>query len=159
MPQKSSPAVRRMHNNSKRALNRVRFMYREKDLLPKCSKLPGNIVKQKNMISLPHRYKRGEGVSRVVVAHHIHLNASHADRTFHAQRQVVGIIAHPNGHFLATGKHGALHQQGLEFYRMKFAVFGLDGFLAEITHVEVVSLVVEKHGKRDLITFLEVVEI
>src|SRR5664279_4057978 len=76
-------------------------------------------------------YRPAQGM----VIHHINNHTSDTDRTFHPNRNVIGIIAYPHIHLFTSFKNGPFNQQWFYFKRVKLTVPGLDGFLSHVTDI------------------------
>lgn len=83
----------------------------------------------------------------------IHLQRSHLDFSFDADGNVIGIVAHPNGHSIGIFENAVDHQFGFDFDASNFAEVGFDGFFAFVGHVEIVNFVIQIHVHRKLFSY------
>jgi hypothetical protein len=104
-------------------------------------------------------HQRVQRIPQIAVIAHVHRHFSDRDRTFDADRDVVGVIGYPNRHLLAALKHRPLDQQRSKLDRAEFGVFRPNRLLSQVTDVEMVHLPVEEHIERDLVPRLMLAEV
>ena len=71
------------------------------------------------------------------------------DFGFNADRNVICIVAYPNGHTVCVFENAIHHQFGFDFDASNFAKVGFDGLFALVCNVEVIDFVIEVdiHGE------------
>lgn len=104
-------------------------------------------------------YERGKRPAEVGEADHVNFNAAHGNRTIYPKGDFIGIVAHPNRHFLTSFEDGAFDEQGFELDSTELPIAGIHFFFADITDVYIEHLIVQEHGEGDFIAGFVFIEI
>src|SRR5689334_6771706 len=88
--------------------------------------------------------QRTHRIADILVTHHIYLYLTYYNWAFDANGNMILIISYPYGHLFTTVKYGSFDQKRFELDCIEFSKLCLDGFLAEVTDIHIVHLIIQE---------------